>query len=286
MKRIVLILFLLFPISCYSANSHNVSKEQSFDPTLEQLPAKFDGNNFTSILRFVEKNLVKREKSEFETADAYEERLKNTLRAILPNLSNGYIAIVAHNAPAKTTNGYIKSTPGKNVADPISWRYQPEQQNLEVTAYSETLFCPDVSMVNQVTITDVSSKERTYIGSNAYGARVEVSEIDTRRDGISFDEKSFRNQTDYSYNTFRFNSNIEPEKAQSLKSDIAMLFVVRLKPPFSLKCERHKSPTIDDPSAINFYFRSLFVDVAQVWLFNYRTGEVLRKTKFGTITNE
>jgi hypothetical protein len=265
---VIFIMMLLFPtISIYgktnnkSAVKRFVTKKKSIsfiDPSVDVLPANYRGANIYDLYQELGSKIS--EKTEFETADEYKrsvvERLPKEFMAFMinPNKSNGY-------------DCYLK--------------YNPESNELiaEYSTRDDVTYSTGVRhTVNTVDLMSVNERESEYVGTNGFGASVRVSS--TLRDvyGLIVVNKSAGERKVVSIA-------MSPDDAKQNKGEMRFLLICKVK--FSddeLKVTdrgiKVLHATIDFPSEYidrKFY---VFVNVSELWVYNYKTGFVYTKVKY------
>jgi hypothetical protein len=112
------------------------------------------------------------------------------------------------------------------------------------------------------------------IGMNAYGAMVDVSNIDTQQTALAVSNSIY---------VINIEVSIEPKEARKLGSkNVGLLFVCKLHNPSGLEpiafqdYESSKA-TINSPTSVLRDIHFLNVDLYQVWLFDKISGKVLAK---------
>jgi len=248
------------------AQSKRVPARQSppateFDSSVERLPPGFSGHDCMAIGAAAKK--LATQKDEFETQAAYEKRLEELKeRPLLGSLlANSRLAFVAPSLFAE-------------------FKYSPEREVATIALNEFALRAAAVNatglplLVRPLKIHSKNTSERQYVGTNAFGARVLVSE--TRGElcalaplYVDFKRLAYFVQTP--------ELSLSPERARSAKENLGILFISRLVPPFVVNAFEVSQAKIDWPYEVRRDGPALAVHVEGVWFFDRRTGEVLAK---------
>lgn len=269
-KKLVLKRFLVLgiiiisfvPLNLYGADKKSIKKtsqtpkaiqhiEGSFDVNTEKLPPDFRGHNIKKVIE----KWSKIDKDEFETTAQYEEKLEK---------------IGINNVLVFREDAIV--------------RYDADNQRLLIKA-------PWGRIIEEVT------NLGSYMGQNAFGVKKKINRIDyvfyalKTRIALDFDEhfEWIEDKNDsYRYEIM----SILPEEGKRIKDDLKWLIICKIKPAdlerynstnsITGLSRSHYKATIDDPleSKRTVYFLS--VEVNEVWLFNFKTGEILKKKTITT----
>jgi len=217
-----------------------------FDTSASKLPVRYRGHSFRKIYETV---VLVPPKGEFETTAEFEQRSRRTL--------DGLHALVLQD---------VKST------------YNADEEVMAVQVET-TEFHPGLGVEREAGYVVEARKvsERKYPASNAFGASVIVTETSFETSGIIPKPGPLSGGA-------TFQINVPRADAQRLKPDLRALAVVRIgdeqQPPFG-KGEangfRFAEAKIDSPSEVNVMEFLLRAEVADLWVFNRSTGQVLAK---------
>jgi len=120
-------------------------------------------------------------------------------------------------------------------------------------------------------------KNRTYTGSNAYGAETTVTESKGVIYNIAADRIPFIAGPRASMckdKAPRFSFKMEPSIAAQELPSLRALIVVKPKTPYVKYSFFHKSPTRDDPKELNVMTKALYGDVAKIVIYSGNTGQI------------
>jgi hypothetical protein len=218
--------------------------ETPFDTGWTKIPAGFRGNNTVLILSRLQIQEKQKAKSEYETSAQVEARVQ----AIL----------------AKPIVGRVTRTSDLSVVctECVQSVYDAENKVLETT----------VTIDDELLISRHTEDRGSYIGTNGFGARVEVDK---------FNEVT---------NTFRFANTPPPytvstpmsaQQARSVKSKPSRLKAIVIYQPSSegvTEAHRYEEATFDiaaEGDRNNYYLNAV---IHEVWLYDSTTGEVLKRT--------
>ena len=132
-----------------------------------------------------------------------------------------------------------------------------------------------------VEIGELSNTSSNYIGSNAYGATTEATNVSSdililalNNKCDAFDWTSRCNM----YGDIKITiNNLLPEEAKKSKDNIRVLFVCRLLEPWADKGFYYSGATYDSPISIHKTYLNLHASAIAVWVYNLSTGIVLKK---------
>lgn len=216
-----------------------------FDVSVQSLPTNFSGSSI--VAAFAEFRVAP--KGEFETTDEYEARLTR--------VPTGTYAFVI--PPRYTTSAYDADT-GLLTTTP--------DHMIPADGYGESAFAG-------IELSREDESKRRYIGSNAYGASVQIEE--------------------YRYQSLSLITNLDSVPSLSVavpraaapqaKQNTRVLVVVQLDEDSAMAEYhehmgvatgfRHEKPTFDDPEEVTINDYSVRAKVWEFWLFDRPTGRVL-----------
>lgn len=241
----VLLLVLLWQPAFGKDKASKTPKYDSkpFDLSLSQLPARYTGHNPVAVYAKAKNGLVA--KSEFETNDEYAARVKSATESL------GLYAFARLN----------NSDNIDEYAEEINYDAEAEAFTITIPLYSES------NMV--VFDTRYSEGKGSYIGQNAFGAKVRVSKRDATIYYVSFST----NLDEFSKISLKVP--MPRDKAKQLKDSIKVLYIGS---PIQVKRDTgHWTPEVKDPYDTNATFYTLEMQLKQIWIYNFMTGQVLYK---------
>lgn len=262
----------------------NNSPVTPFDMQTEKLPPNFKGTDIVKLYTIFAKK-APLEKAEFETTADYEKKIK---------------AAVTDDVYAFKLKPEIGGIYGLTI-QPYDADTQKLQINLETISLS-TIQGYRASMI----IKDIARGSRSYIGSNAFGAKVLVTSYRATQYGIvlvnqkdfgpsHYDDNQDKIKTEYtrlmeSVRTINLEIKMPPEKAKTLKNNVGVLIVC--KPALyksNAKMELHgvnnlifedtydTRATINNPTSLSYDRKFINVEVLAIWVYKINSGSILLK---------
>lgn len=237
-----------------------------FDLSQTSLSPDFHGHDITAVFKAIKNSPALQEKSEFESTSAYQTRVAGFTQEVL------YGSV--------TPNGYF----GFIVFAP-EIKYDADSQTLAVTlrgfAYSSD------PKLDEVLIQDIDRKD-SYIGSNAFGAQVEVESTYSENYGVLFNQGNWlfggtKPADPLNGRHFTYLMPMAPDEAKAFKANVRLLLVCRLSPPWYRQTSVRNAPTLDFPHDYHVEQNYLQAEPEQLWIFDQQTGEVIRKLPESTL---
>jgi hypothetical protein len=216
-----------------------------FDSSLKKLPPRYAGASILAALHV----FSVRPKSEFETSAEYQARFHKLPWDVYAFVVPQRFTTVEYDADTETL------TVGIDAITPAIGFTEADSAGIELDRRNE--------------------HERKYLGSNAFGASIAVTEH-------SYDSYSLvTGQT--SLPTLKLN--VPRNTAPAAKQTVRVLVVTGLDSSSVIEGTyevlkdatgfRHMKPTFDDPTEVTIYDRSLRTQVIELWMFDWATGEIL-----------
>jgi len=169
-------------------------------------------------------------------------------------------------------------------------RYEPEKQRFQFFAFlGDFPFSSELRGGEQpyyrINLLQDDRHLRSYIGSNAYGARVEVFQTIRKYVSLAFQYEDaprslFHEDFSRTVPEFRFYLDMVSNEAREQADRISCLILFKLQPAYLVPFTDHHSPTIDSPSDITENGEALVGKIDQLWVYNRVTGKVLLKHKW------
>jgi hypothetical protein len=250
-KTTAVTMLLVLSLLCQNALAKgNTTKKYSydsktFDVSVSQLPAHYSGNNPVAVYEKAKHAFVA--KTEFETSEEYNARFIKATESLglyaflrLPNMAN-------------------------------------EREKIRYDAESEAfiVMIPVLLGLDEVVfITQISGEKGTYIGQNAFGAKIRVSKRDATRYIVNFGSKLERDLA----SAIIFKIPVPRDKAKRLKDSIKVLYIGA--PSETYQSTTRLIPEIDDPRDMNMTICWLTMWLKAIWVYNYNTGEILDKKDY------
>lgn len=246
------------------------SPHTPFDINTEKLPPNFTG---TDIVKLYNTLLVKvpLKKDEFETADDYEKKI---------------MAIV-------------KDDVYTFKLDPDIWTYglkvhpyDAESQDLKIDI--NTFSLNEYMSTASIIVKNVAGTVKSNIGSNAFGVKVLVKKYTGKQYGIALTNENDFGTSEFppgyigrysGHRKMSFTFAIPPDKARTLKNNIRVLLLCKLRPDRNeliFKDAYIVEPTIDEPQKLVYDRKYINVEMLSVWVYEVNTGTILLKKQLKT----
>jgi hypothetical protein len=206
-----------------------------------------------------------RPKSEFETTEQYEARLLQF-------------------ASASKQDFVFLLGVGSDNGDAVSFEYDADSQTMTANMWGVLPWLrhggPSAKRPQlQVEVKDRLVGSRQYVGSNAYGVKRIVSVREHDKFGLALNGDGV-----LSGRGPRFSWPMTIEEAKAAKPFLRAAVRCVQYAPTIYKDEGHAEPTIDSPYEFITHYYFLPVLVEQVWIFDVRSGKILKK--FGHMNTE
>ncbi|MFA7404924.1 MAG: hypothetical protein WC007_13095 [Pelobacteraceae bacterium] len=245
-------------------------KPIAFDENVENLPPNYLGIDAKEFYKMFKAKLSSLEKGEFETTEGFRKRTIDKEALI---------------APINTKDLYAFKIKRPSISYNADDNLYQISTNLEDRCRSTD--DEDIGWMTCV-IFAVDRRQSSYVGSNAYGASVTISEIKGKdlslaiHKNSSISNKLFKSE--YSYGSDYIISTTLPipiEKAKTIRNGIDVLFVGRITDARIIKgAGKYHKPKFDFPNDIFISEEALPFEVKQVIYYVSNTGEILKKQSF------
>ena len=234
------------------------------DLACTKLPKNYTGHDLESIVKALESRQISAKKGEYETSEQHKQRVQDEERKPLIGLLG--------------------------VNDLFSFVVNPESK-YNVDLQTLTLIVKTVGVMNNSEIDNsrvgirgpiLYYDKSTYMGSNAFGASIEIEKIRMSMILLSLSNKSSLplNKPTYGAGTFEFKlENIPPETAKAIREGLQVAFIYKLEEPYHSEGRLLHQPTRDEPSDSFFNSANILATSKAVWVFNKVNGEILLKIK-------
>jgi hypothetical protein len=246
------------------------------DLTANNVGANFFGHDIAAIFQAVKSSPSLQEKSEFESTAVFQARraafVSQPLFASL--LPTAHLAFIV--------------AEGSTFAP--RFRYDADSQTLSLllTATSEQFILDKHRpTLDTILVQRVVRDSGTYVGTNAFGAKVEVRKTFAEEYGIAFEQHSWIFPRSGGYErAFSYVMAMEPDQARTLKVDAGLLLICRLEEPWIRSTAHGHEATISEPYETLVGDNYLQVIPEEIWIFNKKTGDVIAKLSAASIGNE
>ena len=248
---------------------------EPIDMNTSMLGPNFAGNDPEAVYNALAALKNESKKGEFETTAQYQQRVYAASKA----------ALIAN---LKLTSIYaFRVDPDTPLA-----KYDADTQQMTVTIRSETVATGTASSQDdnysgtsfdhsreEVLVKRVYRGERTYTGTNGFGAVAQVTSS-----ASDFYEVAFLKLHEYDGGaaipeTFSLKLDAKPEAAITLKPNIAVLALVSLDPNSSYTADftNTSSATVQNPYSYTNSSRLIFCKLVDLWVFDQRDGTILAR---------
>jgi hypothetical protein len=272
---IFIMMLVCLPISIYGKTNNKgavkkvVTKKALIfiDPNVDSLPANYSGTNIYDLYHELESEIPK--KTEYETSDEYR-------RKVVENLPENFMAFVI-----KPNNFCLSYNPEiKKMMATYSTKSFNKYSKLVVKDNAAS-FVEKYSfegVYSAVDLISIHKREREFVGINAYGVSVNASSTEKDIYGLIIINESAGKRVDIGVD-------MTPEDAMQNKENIRFLLIGKVGlGSDALKVVDYdfegSSATLDHPSGYFYNKYYVFIDVRELWMYNYKTGFVYTKIKY------
>ena len=255
---LIILIFIQLPIIVFA-------KDKPFNENINKLPKKFSGMDIEYIYNKLsnDDNDVT-PKSEFETNIEYKKRLNEEKKHFYSNNFN--------------LNDKFVFTP--KYSGDIDLIYNAETHEALIILKLNNVFSGSTVDSNSKSLNIVSKfNNSTYQAINGYGAVIDVEKSSGNIYSIDFkNHNKFLPENELSLN---FQIKLLPSRAKFLKEnkDIRFLVVGKLISPYQGSGEINQKPTFNDPEEKIYIFNYLTMNVNEIWIYEFSTGNILYKLK-------
>jgi hypothetical protein len=243
-----------------------------FDTSVDHLDSHYSTGDIKGAIAKLSKLEKEAQKDDFESKAQYQERVSN----IESSLNAGNIAFSAVVGGNNSTHA----------------RYNADEQKIEVYLDLDTAFpndSPTVHVFGVLGNARSSTYQGNYTGSNVYGATANVEVYKGQESGLAFDESDIANLENAKlasvsdrYAAVHLTVISPPDEAKSLISNMGVLFIGNLRAPFAGEFEKTTEATLTNPSENRRAYHFVHFSLRQIWLYNYQTGQIIKKVTLRT----
>ena len=221
-----------------------------FDPNTLRVPLHFMGNDIVRLYKAFAA-LHDAEKAEYETTDQFNKRIEL--------------------AEAKLFMGSKTETATLSFVIPVKAEYDADSEMLIVQVHGG----PDRDNATSVRVKQ-SKSERSYIGSNAYGAKIAVHETFINSYFLLINNTNQFTNADLSIAV-----KMLADEARKIKGTLSALAVCTITKG-DIQTDKDvtwKKPTFDDPHEVFEQLWFLRTNLLAIWLFDSSSGKVHTKVE-------
>jgi hypothetical protein len=246
---------------------------EPFDVTTSNLEPGFRGHDIAAVWKAVTEAEKPRAKLEFETSGQYSERMaKLGGVTLLGNIENdNYLVFMVEEQYSGSGDGDPDAPMGGGTSfDP----YNADKQIFKVALLGNPYLGKDAIPIRSVRVGG-----RHYTASNAFGAKISVTETDSLKYGLVFEPLSWVFPDAYGdFRLFYRTISMVPEKARVFLLNPQILIICKLTQDHrSFSSQASKAATFDSPDSTNIEKRYVHAKPEQIWVIDGSTGDVLRK---------
>ena len=283
MKKITIVVLtmLALTIGVYAQSaptSKKIATIYSQSPFSGNVAPGFLGHDARAMYRAIERAKPK-EKGEFETTPQYEARLARADKSLYGALKlSSRLAFVV---PTRETNEFVGSMYPLN----LQTTYEADAETMNVKIGFDPFHNGNdkyAEEIRSIIWNEVSRTDGSYLGSNAFGAKVKVEITTETTTGLAFDIPSTlyhgKGLGDSIVPESRCASfHVSPQRAKQIKGNLRVLVITKLIDPYIVNTEEYEEPTIEYPYERSKYYHYLKVNIEDMWIFDLVSGEVFVK---------
>ena len=248
----------------------------SLDLSQASLGPDFRGHDIIAIFEAIKTSPALKEKSEFESTAAFEARRAGIVeQPLFGRLTpSGYFGFVISEEPVLAPQ----------------FKYDADSQTLAITLEGSNqrfIMDRDEPTLNGILIQRIVRNRDSYVGSNAFGASGEVRRTYSEEYGVAFSQNNWLfGGSERLRPRFTYLMAMSPDQARAIKVDAKLLLVCRLSPPWFRHGAHGHDATISEPYETLIGDSYLQAAPEQLWVFNQKTGEVIRKLSAASVAGE
>jgi len=247
-----------------------------FDPSIDKLPALYHGIDPEPLYKALEARKKRSTKGEFETSEDYRQRVRRDFAAPL-------VGSITQNSLLAFETYELETS------------YDADSGEMLVTSKLEN---PIIGVTPKFDLGSLKLSFRpepttTYVGSNAYGAKVIVKK---ERSSLYYllleNYADFENDPGLSRRGYSVDKSISTKikvdvvNAKHLKDSLRLLVVGKLIEPYIEEGFLTTKPTINDPTELFAVFEYLQVEASELLVYDITTGQVLKRLSASTAKTE
>jgi hypothetical protein len=237
-----------------------------FDSTVSSLPPNFQGHDIEKIYDAIKRLNIK-PKSEFETLNDYNQRLKSfSNQLILERLTLSSTFAVVLRKVSKSLSSFS-----------VAYDAEGQIMTISIAPFSGSFIEPQIAeSMGEVERMDLKTNflsRGKYAARSALGVNVQIKRMELHTFGVIV--------TNVESNTTGLKRDfaipMAPEQARRLKSDLRVLLICELRQPWIRTDKISVEPTIDSPIDVTETWNYLDISVQEVWIFVLPSGEIIKK---------
>jgi TonB family protein len=226
-----------------------------FNPSIENLPARYLGHSFVEIFRSVRSRDVAWKKGEYESSIEHQNRLARL------------------SSVPMTGSLYSDSILAFDIG-PVKQEYDADRTALKISVEFE-------GYSGDLTVSWLHREKSvgSYIGRNAFNraVRVRVYRYEDYELSVKDDQAAKMFSLESPRNTVSNSIVISPSEAQRMKPYVRALLLCRLSGRAASIDSYRDPPTIEEPTDDNTFTYTIHVVPLAVWFFDSSNGHILRK---------
>lgn len=236
-----------------------------FDADIEKLPPNFLGHNGKQIYESLQSRKFTATKDEFETTEQFNRRVQSASQLPLFGKvsTQSLLALKLERFDSK---------------------YDADQSILQARLFT-TLACMSETitpLLNCFTQNwEVSSSE--YLAQNIFGVKFKVKKVVSESielNIVNYEKLQLKEIEISSEKAVTFDIPMDMSKARNVKENLKALIIGELTYPYISSSGRSTEGTITSPTDVITTQQILRLKVLQLWLYDFKTGEILKKIKY------
>ncbi|MHB1271425.1 MAG: hypothetical protein ACYCZD_01425 [Rhodanobacter sp.] len=242
----------------------------------EKVAPGFSGQDADAVVRELRK--VTSKKSEYETDSAFAARQEKALSSEPLAIADGELCVVDRDLGLGNTD------------------YDPESGTLWVHIFlnhTNTWFDgKNLHDVFQIYVKEHNRKESSYVGTNAFGASVQVSKTKRSATYVSFDGATTTRTLEHAGVVVHKDIylalplQIPSAHAQTMDRAIRVAYLYKLRSPLLATNDSFDLPKIDSPFEMDEKQTLIVASLTGIMIFDNKTGSVLKSIDLTNITNQ
>lgn len=226
-----------------------------------RLPAGYTGTDPEVVYAELERRAKQGAKGEFETTEAFRKRAQELEQR---PLADGVPLDSQLAFMATATSAYDADGGKLKCVIALDWPHLDYSIDFHKSA---------------ILLKKIIDPTDSYIGQNAFGAKVRVDRYYAREYGVLL---AGHGSSSITPRSLEVDVDMNPAAAVKAKPTLRALLIITLESPYIRNGDRLSEPTISDPTDRWVRYRYLVGHLSQVWIYNFITGDVYSKTLLNT----
>jgi hypothetical protein len=258
-----------------------VEELPAFNLDMSLIPANYTGHNIATIVDSLILRQKVGKKDEFETTDQYKKRIEEEYnKPIIGKLNiNDMFALKINNADVMSARFL------DNYHNGLTAKYNADEQKLDVEFNISQFLIRDknykIERAYGVHGYSYDKDSSSYVGTNAYGATVDVKRLDIVEYKLVINNLSEFNiaKKDFGETKVVCSIKLPADKAKELKNNLSLLVIYNIDDPAYKDEDHYSSATFDSPTSLTRKTHFVYSKAVDFWIYNQQTGKVIFKLK-------